>query len=108
MPNSSVFLTETQEIQFYRICNELINNILRHSEAKNAMIKIEHNYVEFSILITDDGVGFDTEKISTKQTGIGLQNIKSRTDEIGAKLSIESKPGKTATKITLKTDKYTN
>lgn len=108
VPNSPNFLTETQEIQLYRICNELINNILRHSDAKNAMIKIERNYFEFSILITDDGVGFDTEKISTKQTGIGLQNIKFRTDEIGAKLSIESKPGKTATKITLKTDKYTN
>ncbi|NBC81749.1 MAG: PAS domain S-box protein [Bacteroidetes bacterium] len=65
------------EFSIYRIVKELINNTIKHANAKNANIHL--NLMENEIVLTyeDDGTGFDEESIS-KKTGMGLFNILSR------------------------------
>jgi len=80
---------ETLMVTIYRIVQELINNIVRHSGATKAIVQL--NYTESHILITveDNGCGFDTSKLS-QSPGIGWSNIKSRIDFLKGSLDIHS------------------
>lgn len=68
-------LNQLIETHIYRIIQELINNILKHSRAKEAFIEIKYHHPEIKITVWDDGIGFLTQQISK---GIGLNNIDSR------------------------------
>lgn len=68
-------LNQLIETHIYRIIQELINNILKHSAAKEAFIEIKYHHPEIKITVWDDGIGFLTQEISK---GIGLNNIDSR------------------------------
>ncbi len=59
----------------YRVVQEQLNNILKHSKAKSASVELSVTDSEIVLLITDDGVGFDT---GTGFQGIGLRNIHNR------------------------------
>ena len=74
---------------------ELINNTIKHAEAKNINISFSTDNNRLAIHYTDDGKGFDVENVH-KQTfkGIGLQNIKNRIESIDGKLLIDSEKGK--------------
>jgi two-component system, NarL family, sensor histidine kinase UhpB len=87
-------LSGNVKLMLYRIVQEQINNIVKHSRAKNVTIKIETKFNEVNLLIVDDGVGFDTTK---KQKGIGLRNIASRVGFYNGTIGIESQPGKGCT-----------
>ena len=76
----------------YRVCQEALNNILKHSRAKNInihLIKHDHSVV---LLIDDDGVGFEIEKVDrTKNfSGIGLISMKERVSALNGVFSISS------------------
>jgi PAS domain S-box-containing protein len=76
----------------YRVCQEALNNILKHSLAKNInihLIKHDHSVV---LLIDDDGVGFEIEKVDrTKNfSGIGLISMKERVSALNGVFSISS------------------
>jgi two-component system sensor histidine kinase UhpB len=78
----------------FRIIQEQVNNVLKHSEAGTLTIELflkeKMNRIELNIL--DDGKGFDPKKIKNKK-GLGFANIMSRADLFGGKLSIESTKG---------------
>jgi len=78
------------KLTIYRIMQEQMNNILKHSKAGSVIISLkqQENMLEFKI--TDDGVGFDS---SLKKKGVGLQNIISRTEMCNGKVSINTSPG---------------
>ena len=76
-----------QETALYRIVQELLNNIIKHAEAKETLIQLNHTEEHTELVIEDDGKGFDT-KIS--KNGIGLQNIASRVAFLKGNLNIES------------------
>ncbi len=83
-------LTEKFKLNIFRIVQEQTNNILKHAKAKNIFINIDacdSNILTLSI--QDDGVGFDTTK---KMDGLGLTNIKSRTELYNGTLKITSAP----------------
>ena len=80
-----------KELMIYRVVQEQINNILKHSEAKNATIELRTKEAFLILTITDDGIGFDTIE---RPKGIGLQNISSRVEFYSGKLEIISKTGK--------------
>lgn len=84
-------LPEDIAIQIYRIIQESIQNIEKHSGAKNAEIQIIGQEDQIVLTIDDDGKGFIPEENSTN--GIGLYNIKKRVAYFGGELSISSKPG---------------
>ena len=81
------------EIKIYSIIEELINNILKHSNAKNASITlIERNGDKLLIQIIDDGKGFDVRKERGKD-GLGLNHIDARIKMMHGVFNINSKIG---------------
>jgi len=81
------------EIKIYHIIEELINNIIKHSKAKNASIILaERNGDKLVIQIIDDGDGFDTKKARNKK-GLGLSHIDARVKVMKGVFNINSKQG---------------
>tara|TARA_R110002126_G_scaffold291063_2_gene450215 strand:+ start:19787 stop:21520 length:1734 start_codon:yes stop_codon:yes gene_type:complete len=77
------------EIKVYNIIQEFLNNILKHSEADNALIELkEENNIIF-LTISDDGIGFDKTKINTK-AGLGINQIEARIQMMRGKFNIQS------------------
>ncbi len=86
-----VDLPEDVAIQFYRIIQESIQNIEKHSDAKNAEIQIIGQENQVVLTIDDDGNGFIPEE--SKTNGIGLYNIRKRVAYFGGEFTISSEPG---------------
>jgi len=86
-------LLPTTEIILYRICNELINNTLKHSGAKTARIILSNNRNKISLRYTDDGIGFNPV-IDYYQNGgkTGLKNLESRVESLGGTYNMKSNP----------------
>ena len=84
------------EIKTYNIIQEFVNNILKHSKAKNAFIKLyeQNNRIYFQIF--DDGIGFDKKNISDKD-GFGINQIDARIQMMNGKFLIESTMGEGTT-----------
>ncbi|MDO3624653.1 ATP-binding protein [Mucilaginibacter sp. BT774] len=80
------------EIAVYRIVQELMMNVVKHSGAKEAAVNIEVKKKEVLITVQDDGKGLD--KHFNKYDGIGLKNIRSNVDLLNGNIDITSKPGK--------------
>jgi len=80
------------EINVYRIVQEGINNILKHSSARCATIRVDHVEDYILVSIEDDGSGF-TEYPRDHSQGFGLLNMKERADMLGGNMEIESSPG---------------
>lgn len=78
------------EIVVFRVCQEALNNIVRHAEASEASIDIYNRESHILIVIQDNGQGFDLAKISQSKTGTGLMNIKERAELLGGSVQIES------------------
>ena len=84
------FLSKTNDLHVFRIAQELINNAIRHGDASRMNIVLEkEDENSFTLICKDNGNGFDVSKIS-KKSGIGLQNIKSRTAILECNLHVES------------------
>lgn len=77
------------KLTVYRIIQEQVNNIVKHSKAGNAYIQLAASPEAFLLTVQDDGIGFDTKKLSS---GIGLQNIKNRIEFYDGTVTIHSEP----------------
>jgi two-component system, NarL family, sensor kinase len=71
----NISFSQTVDTNLYRVMQELINNAIRHGDAKKIDIEILQHGKEFSIFISDDGNGFSEAQINE---GIGLKSIRSR------------------------------
>jgi PAS domain S-box-containing protein len=78
------------KLTIFRITQEQLNNIIKHANAKSAVIKIAEFDEIIEISLRDDGLGFNT---SLKRNGVGLRNITSRAEVNNGIVSIISKPG---------------
>lgn len=78
------------DINLYRLIQEAITNVLKHSEAKNIEISSKIENKQLVIYIIDDGKGFDPEAKIIEE-GIGLLLMKARANFIGGNLHIQSK-----------------
>ncbi|MDX2001183.1 MAG: two-component regulator propeller domain-containing protein [Chitinophagales bacterium] len=85
-------LPQTAQINLYRIIQEIINNTLKHSFAKNLYIDMIIKGKNLFLETRDDGLGFDLNK--TLRKGIGLKNIKIRTQLLDGVFEIKSASGK--------------
>jgi signal transduction histidine kinase len=83
-------LGSSTEIMLFRIIQELINNIIKHAYATEALIQMNREGSRLSITVEDNGRGFDMEEAETKRT-MGIQTIKSRINYLNGKLSIDSR-----------------
>ncbi len=80
---------ESVEIGLYRITQELINNIIKHSNAKFVSVQLFKNKNNIILMVEDNGIGFDSEN----GDGHGLMNIKSRLNTIKGEVNYQSSPG---------------
>ncbi|MBN2414598.1 hypothetical protein JXO52_02090 [bacterium] len=93
-------LEKELEINFYRILQELVNNIIKHSRAQSARIAIDHEDSMLTLYIEDDGIGIDYKTVNTETYGFGLSGIKERIEILKGEMSIESGSG-TGTRFTI-------
>ncbi|MEO6838082.1 MAG: PAS domain S-box protein [Ginsengibacter sp.] len=84
-------VTDKFDLNIFRIIQEQLNNILKHAKARKVHINLSQNKKSIILLISDDGIGFDT---TIKRKGIGLDNIKSRATMNNGTAEFVSKPGK--------------
>jgi two-component system, chemotaxis family, CheB/CheR fusion protein len=85
------------ETNLYRIAQEALNNTYKHSKAKSASVLLEKRKNEISLIIEDDGVGFDPKDKRNRTKGIGLIGMTERAKICGGTLEIESKKDKGTT-----------
>ncbi len=86
-------IEKSSEIIIYRIIQELLNNIMKHATATEAMVQLIKEDGRFSIIVEDNGKGFDTTLLKTNK-GAGLTSIQSRVDYLKGQLDIHSEQGK--------------
>ncbi|GGG46671.1 two-component sensor histidine kinase [Croceivirga lutea] len=79
------------KINIYRIVQEIIQNSIKHSKAKNIDLQISKTAHNLRLNIIDNGKGFDLKK---KKTGIGIKNIRSRIEKLNGKVNFRSTLGK--------------
>ncbi len=90
--NIDDLLSKGDEISFYRIVQECLNNIVKHSQASDAYINIKKETDSMLLEISDNGTGFNTDN-NTGKIGIGLTGIRERARLLGSELNISSSPG---------------
>jgi PAS domain S-box-containing protein len=77
----------------YRVVQEALNNVLKHARAAHVDIALERHADHVSLIIEDDGVGFDPSAAAIGTAGVGLVGMRERAALIGADLQIESTAG---------------
>jgi PAS domain S-box-containing protein len=88
------------ERTMYRVAQEALNNVLKHARAAQVDIALERHADHVSLIIEDDGVGFDPSKAANDThgvDGVGLVGMRERVALIGADLQIESTVGRGTT-----------
>ncbi|MEM9928458.1 MAG: sensor histidine kinase, partial [Bacteroidota bacterium] len=85
-----VSFSDEQKLLLYRSLQELLQNVVKHADASAVWVRIAFTSSRFSLSVEDDGVGFDTSIITA---GIGLANLQTRAERLGAELTVESSPG---------------
>ena len=78
------------KLTVYRIIQEQLKNVIRHSVASHVSVQLSLNEKQLSVLVRDDGKGFNME---AGHTGLGFVNISSRIQYYGGKMDIVSRPG---------------
>lgn len=81
------------EKALYRICQESVSNILKHSKAKNGFIQLIRHSGSITLLVEDDGIGFQPETSASKNGGVGLESIRKRAETFGGTLILRSSEG---------------
>jgi signal transduction histidine kinase len=79
----------------FRAIKEIVNNSVKHGNAKQIVVTFHWNRDQLRIVTDDDGCGFDTTKATAPQArnGLGLAGIHERLNSLGGSLSLESQPG---------------
>jgi PAS domain S-box-containing protein len=84
---------EDLKITMYRICQEALTNIAKHSKAENVNLSLTHHNGEVELMVRDDGCGFDMEKAQQSgeiRSGVGLASMKERCEFSGGTLVVDS------------------
>ncbi|MEM7375412.1 MAG: sensor histidine kinase [Bacteroidota bacterium] len=86
-------LPDIYERSLYRIIQELLNNILKHAQAKEVLIQLFKKGDRLHLTVEDDGIGFDLDQVS-QGPHFGLNTLRSRVDFLNGSLDIDSQPDK--------------
>lgn len=82
-----------KDLILFRITQEILNNIIKHSQAKEISVKLEYTEPGIRLQIIDNGTGFNVEELQEEQKGMGLKNIQKRAEIVGGEVFIQSRPG---------------
>lgn len=98
-------LSAEHEIILFRLCQEVLNNVVKYSKASAVSATLAFSNDHFSLTISDNGIGFNVERAlnqSGDKQSTGLLNMQKRASLINAKFSILSQVGK-GTLVTIDT-----
>jgi len=101
------FVTEVEDINLqgdaavhlFRVVQELFSNIIKHSKATKLSVQISAFENEVTLIIEDNGVGFDYQKALREGKGLGLSNLATRVQQLNGELNVDSAIGRGTTAI---------
>jgi signal transduction histidine kinase len=86
-------------LPLYRIVQEALHNIVRHSRARSANVSFAAEHTQLVLQIADSGVGFDARQ--TQQAGLGLVSMRERVALLNGEMAVDAAPGR-GTRITVR------
>jgi signal transduction histidine kinase len=90
------------EVAIYRVAQEALNNAARHAHAREVVLRVVRAREQLEFAVTDDGHGFDPDRVPTdgRERGLGLHGIRERLGPLGGTLEILStRPGGTELRV---------
>ncbi|MBO3098922.1 tetratricopeptide repeat-containing sensor histidine kinase [Gelidibacter pelagius] len=94
LENTDKLITNDKALHLYRILQEALNNVLKHSEAKAVFVSIENITNTLIMTIKDNGKGFDYNRALNTSKSLGMKSVMERSKIISAKLEVESNSSK--------------
>lgn len=91
-----------KETIIFRLFQEILNNILKHAKATEININLDFSNHTLTLSLKDNGIGFEIDKITKQNKGMGLHNIQKRAEMIGGTATFHSAPS-SGTTITIST-----
>jgi PAS domain S-box-containing protein len=86
-----VVLTNEVALAVYRIAQEALHNIVKHSRARNSTVRLEADRDDIVLSVIDDGLGFDP-LADRAMTGVGLISMRERVGQVDGQMTLTSKP----------------
>ncbi len=86
-------LTQDVEVIVFRIAQELLNNVVKHAAATQAIVQLIRDEDRVNLTVEDNGKGMDTDQLELAK-GVGWMNIRSRVSYLDGRLYVHSSPGK--------------
>jgi two-component system sensor histidine kinase UhpB len=87
-------LNNEQASHLYRIAQEILTNILKHSQARNVGVRLEHDLHCVRLAVSDDGRGFALEQSAERPGTVGISSIYERALIAGGTAAVQATPGK--------------
>ncbi|MBT2969875.1 MAG: sensor histidine kinase [Candidatus Thiodiazotropha sp. (ex Ctena orbiculata)] len=81
---------EAIQLTLYRILQECLTNISRHSGATEVRINLEESKTDYSLQVTDNGKGFDVDE---QRSSFGISGMQQRVESVNGEMDIDAKPG---------------
>ncbi len=94
-------LAEPVENAFFRIATEALTNVAKHARATEATVKLESEDEILRLIVHDDGIGFNPERLDTREVerGWGLLTMAERAEALGGRFWVESQPSHEGTRV---------
>lgn len=80
------------ELNIYRMVQELVHNVIKHAQATQLSIQVNHFNDGINVMVEDDGIGFNAAQ-KLEKLGLGLQNLAARVHDLDGVFQIDSRPG---------------
>jgi len=94
-------LVDGAAVALFRIAQEGLTNIERHAQASTVSITLQGSDDALRLVIVDDGIGFNVNRVERLNAGIGLRNIRERVEHFGGRLDLHSTPGRSELNVLL-------
>lgn len=95
-PSKCGSIAKSTELAAYRMVQECLRNVEKHSRAVSARVELSVSETEISLIVTDTGTGFDPTK-QREKAGLGMASLKERAGLLGGTVSIQSELGRGTT-----------
>lgn len=92
--HGDISLSGEKTIIVFRMIQEILHNIIKHAKATEITVELAKQENKASVLVKDNGIGFNINELKSTETGIGLKSIQQRCRLINASFNLDSAPGK--------------